>query len=73
MDDSSGRRCADEASGRCKIEASEVASVMTRALTTSRVAELYSLVPAGVGKGELGNLLETHQVLCPAQLSLRII
>ena len=54
MDDSSGRRCADEASGRCKIEASEVASVMTRALATSRVGELNNLVPAGVGKGELG-------------------
>ena len=54
MDDWSGRRWADEASGRCKIEVSEVASVMTRALTTSRVAELNSLVPAEVGKGELG-------------------
>jgi hypothetical protein len=58
VDGLSEKRWADEASGRCKIEASEVASVtwsvMTRALTTSGVAELNSLVQAGVGKGELG-------------------
>lgn len=57
VDDSLGKRWADDASGRCEIEALGVVLVVGRASTTSRVAELDILVRVGVGKGELGETL----------------
>ena len=53
VDDWSGKRWVDEASGKSEVEASGVALVVGRASTTSRVAERDILDQVGVGKGEL--------------------